>query len=325
MIFMQRDTIHATAHSRADDGAAEPGAPSPLLEDYTRLLRDYLRDRNETALSRGYEMARDALRNGHGFVELTNVHHGALQRLCGQGRVSAAQLDGAGVFLAECLSPFEMSHRGAQEGRRALRHLNDVLEAELKRIVHALHDEAGQLLAVAHITLAEAAGNLPPEAHRYCGEIQRVLRQIEAGLRGLSHELRPSVLDNLGLLPALEFLADKVSRRTGLAVSVEGGPERRLPPPVETALYRIAQEALNNAARHARAKRVAILVECTPSRVACRIRDDGVGFAPGGESAPGLGLLGIRERLNAFGGTLRVVAEPGCGTTILTDIPLGGC
>lgn len=317
---MQRDTIHAIQDSGADDAAA-----APLLEAYQRLLLEYLRDGNETALSAGYEMARVALKDGHGVVEMTNVHHRALQRLCIQGRISSELLHRAGVFLAECLSPFEMSLHGAREGTRALHHLNEVLEAELKRVAHALHDEAGQLLAVAHITLAKAAGSLPPEAHQYCGEIQQLLRQIEAGLRSLSHELRPTVLDNLGLLPALDFLADKVSQRTGLAVSVEGGPERRLPPPVETALYRIAQEALNNAARHARASRVTIRVECKPASVTCRIRDDGLSFTPGGESLPGLVLLGIRERLNALGGTLRVVAEPGCGTTILTDIPLGGC
>lgn len=322
---MQRDRVHAVEDFGKDgDDAVEPGAAPPLLEEYTRLLLDYLRDGSETALSQGYEMARAALGDGHGIVEMAGVHHQALQQLCNQGRLSRWLLERSGVFLAECLSPFEMSHRGAQEGTRALRHLNDVLETELKRIAHALHDESGQLLAVAHIALAEAMGNLPPEARKYCDGIQQLLRQIEAGLRNLSHELRPTVLDNLGLLPALEFLAEKVSKRTGLAVSVAGDANRRLPPRVEIALYRIVQEALNNAAKHARANRVAILLECAASKVVCRIRDDGRGFTVRPESE-GMGLLGIRERLNALGGTLRVIAEPGCGTTILTDIPLGGC
>jgi two-component system, NarL family, sensor histidine kinase UhpB len=296
----------------------------PLADDYTQILRDYLREGDETTLTRGYEMARRALQDGLGIVEITNMHHQALQQLCTKGGISRELLEKAGGFLAECLSPFEMSHRGAREGRRALRHLNEVMEAELQRIAHALHDEAGQLLALAHISLADIMHRLPPEARKSCGEIQQLLRQIEAELRTLSHELRPSVLDNLGLLPALEFLAEKFAKRTGLAVSVEGDSERRLPPRVETAMYRIVQEALNNTARHARAKKVMIELECSLAKVACSIRDDGVGFALREASGQGMGLSGIRERLTALGGSLRVVAEPGCGTTILTDIPLGG-
>jgi signal transduction histidine kinase len=302
----------------------ESGARS-LLEDYTRHLRDYLRSGSEAALAQGYEMARNAFKEGRGVVELADVHHLALRRICRDGKVTDVLLEMAGVFLAECLSPFQMSHRGAREAMLGLRHLNDMLEAESKRIAHALHDEAGQLLAVAHIALADVMSRLPAEARQSCDEIQNVLRRLELELRNLSHELRPTVLDNLGLLPALEFLAEKVSNRSGLAVSVQSDTtSRRLPPPVETALYRAVQEALNNAVKHSRADKVVIELECTSSKVACRIHDDGVGFAPREESGRGLGLLGIRERLNALGGSLRVVAEPGQGTTILTDIPLGG-
>jgi signal transduction histidine kinase len=295
-----------------------------LIEGYMPLLREYLDSGSETALAQGYEMARNALKEGRGVVELAGIHHQSLRQICRHGTVTAALLEKAGIFLAECLSPFQMSHRGAHEATLALRHLNDVLEAETKRIAHALHNEAGQLLAVAHIALADVIGRLPSQARESCDEIQNVLRRIEIELRNLSHELRPTVLDNLGLLPALEFLAEKVSKRTGLAVSVESDTGRRLPPPVETALYRIVQEALNNAAKHARANKVMIELECTASKVACRIHDDGVGIASRNEAGQGLGLLGIRERLHALGGSLRVVAEPGYGTTILTDIPLGG-
>lgn len=296
----------------------------PLLQDYTRLLREYLKSGSETALTGGYEMARRALREGLGVVEMAGIHHYALQQLGAEGWISRNLLEKAGAFLAECLSPFEMSHRGAQEGTLALRHLNEVLEAELKRIAHALHDQAGQLLALAHIALADMLERLPAQARECCDRIQDLLRQIEIELRNMSHELRPTVLDNLGLLPALEFLAEKVSKRTGLIISVDGAAGGRLPPPVETAIYRVVQEALNNTVKHARAKRVMIRLECTPAEVACRVHDDGVGFVLSGEPGQGLGLLGMRERLNALGGSLRVIAEPGCGTTILTGIPLGG-
>jgi signal transduction histidine kinase len=296
-----------------------------LAERYAEILQEYLQDGNEVALTHGYEIARRALIDGRGILEMAAIHHQSLRRLLAERRISDELLEKAGDFFAECLSPFEMSHRGAREGTRALRHLNEVLEAELKRIAHALHDEAGQLLASVHIALANLAGDLPPQARDRFDEIERLLRQIEVELRSLSHELRPTVLDNLGLFPALEFLAEKVAKRTGLAVSVTGETKQRLPPAVETALYRIVQEALNNAVRHAHANSVKIELECAPGKVTCSIRDDGVGFVPRGEpGAQGLGLLGIRERLNALGGTLQVESEPRRSTTIIADIPLGG-
>src|SRR5258708_16756183 len=98
-----------------------------------------------------------------------------------------------------------MGHRGAQEGARALRQLNEVLEGELKRIAHWLHDEAGQLLASVHIAVVDVASDLPPEARRRFEEVERLLNQIEMELLNLSHELRPPVLATLVLLPTLEF------------------------------------------------------------------------------------------------------------------------
>jgi signal transduction histidine kinase len=236
---------------------------------------------------------------------------------------SDALLTAAGEFFAECLSPYEMSHRGAQEGARALRHLNEVLEAELKRIAHALHDEAGQLLASVHIAIADVASELPPQARGRLDGVEVLLKQIEAELRTLSHELRPTVLDNLGLVPALEHLAEKVAKRTGLILSVTGETGERLPAAVETALYRIVQEALNNVVKHAHAHSVRIDLQRTRRKILCAIRDDGVGFdAFDQRGNEGLGLSGIRERLNSLGGSLSVVTEPRRGTTLLADIPL---
>jgi signal transduction histidine kinase len=309
-----------------EGAAAESAGPAPLLREYTRLLRNYLRNPGADALAAGHEMMHRVFKNRHDLGMMADIHHQALRQLSDQERISSGMLERAGIFLAACLAPFEADHGMVLEGTRALRHLNNLLEAELKRVAHALHDEAGQLLALAHIALANLADKPSPESRAHCDEVQRILRQLESELRNLSYEARPTVLDNLGLLPALEFLGDRVSRRTGLSVCVEGEAEsRRLPPPVETALYRIVQEALDNASRHARANRVIIRLEHSASRVTCRIQDDGIGFVQGVDSAAGFGLLGIRERLHALGGSLRVIAEPGCGTAILTDIPLGGC
>lgn len=306
-------------------GQAAMGVDSKrLAERYFEIFQEYLRERGESSLSSGYEFARRAMVDGCSVLEMAEFHHEALRRVLGGQEPAQTTLAQAVELFAACLSPFEMSHRGAQEGTRALRRLNEVLEGELKRIAHALHDEAGQLLASVHIAVADVAGGLPPEFRSRFDEIERLLKQIEMELRSLSHELRPTVLDNLGLVPALEMLAEKVTKRTGLAVAVSANMHARLPATVETALYRIVQEALNNAVKHAHAKSVTIELQHTPLKVACSVQDDGIGFVkPKQPGAQGLGLIGIRERLNALGGLLRVVSKPQRGTTLLVDIPLG--
>jgi len=212
-----------------------------------------------------------------------------------------------------------------KRAEEALRHLNEGLEEEAKRIAHALHDEAGQLLASVHIVLADLARELPPSASRRLQEARGLLDKIEEQLRHLSHELRPTILDDLGLGPALEFLADGVSRRTGLRVSVEGSPEKRLPAAAETALYRIVQEALTNVTRHAQATRVRIRFRRDGRFLRCSIQDDGVGFdvraTTARRGARGLGLIGIQERLSAAGGTLNIVSAPGSGTELIITTP----
>ncbi|MCZ7627532.1 MAG: histidine kinase [Candidatus Methylomirabilis sp.] len=102
--------------------------------------------------------------------------------------------------------------------------MNETLEQESRRIAHALHDEAGRLLAAVDIALDEFAHELPPPAQPHLQEVKALLDQIEAQLRHVSHELRPTVLDDLGLVPALEFLAEGVSARTGLSITVEDRP-----------------------------------------------------------------------------------------------------
>ena len=213
-----------------------------------------------------------------------------------------------------------------KRAQEALRRLNETLEEEAKRIAHALHDEAGQLLASVHIALEGIARELAPSASRRLKAVKGLLDQIEAHLRQLSHELRPTILDDLGLLPALEFLADGVSKRAKLPVTVGGTTIGRLPAAVETALYRIVQEALNNATRHARASRTTIRLEQNGQLIRCLISDDGIGFdvpaTINRKGHTGLGLIGIRERLNSVGGNCQIISAPGQGTTLQVEIPL---
>lgn len=211
---------------------------------------------------------------------------------------------------------------------RALRRMNEMREDEVRRIARELHDEAGQLLASVHIALVEWAREMPESAADHLPRVVGLLDQIEVGLRELSHELRPTILDDLGLGPALEFLAGRVSKRSGLLVTVEGLVGGRLLPVVETTLYRVAQEALANVARHARATSARLCLEREDRLIRCAIRDDGIGFdvpvilARRGEH--GLGLIGIRERVASLAGTLQIESAPGRGTTLLVTIPLEG-
>jgi len=213
-----------------------------------------------------------------------------------------------------------------KRAEEALRGLNEALEEEIKRIAHALHDEAGQLLASVHIGLAEVARDLPPHTSRRLDDVRGLLTKIEEQLRHLSHELRPTILDDLGLHPAIEFLADGVSRRTGLQITVEGVPGKRVPAPTETALYRIVQEALTNVTKHAQASRVTIRFARDGRLLRCSIRDNGTGFdvlaVQARRGARGLGLIGIQERLNAVGGTLNVASIPGSGAELIISVPV---
>jgi len=213
--------------------------------------------------------------------------------------------------------------RRAQE---ALRRLNAALEDEAKRIAHALHDEAGQLLAAVYLAVADVARELPSPERERLGRIWVLLDEVDDQLRRLSHELRPTILDDLGLGPALEFLAGGTSKRTGLSIAVEGSTDGRLSPAIETAVYRSVQEALNNVTRHAKATCVRIELRCEPEAIRCVVRDDGIGFDVPGVQARrgdrGLGLVGIRERLHAIGGRLQIASAPGQGTELLMTIPL---
>jgi signal transduction histidine kinase len=213
-----------------------------------------------------------------------------------------------------------------RRSEEALRRMNDTLEAETRRIAHEIHNEAGQLLTVAQLTLADVAREMTPAAQESLQEVSCVLDEIAEELRRLAHEMRPIILDNLGLVPALEVLAEGVTKRTALTIRVEGAEDERLPSIIETALYRIVQEAITNVVKHARAQGVVIRVDREPRSVRCSIRDDGVGFDAKAVSRhterSGLGLPGIANRAEALGGTLEIIAAPGQGTALLINIPV---
>lgn len=186
-----------------------------------------------------------------------------------------------------------------------------------------LHDESGQLLAVVHIQLQDAARDLPAVKRGRIREVETLLEQIEQQLRHFSHELRPAILDDYGLVPALESLAEKLTKRFGIPATVDGKLGQRLTPTLEAAMYRVAQEALNNIARHSKASRANIQLWQTAGEFHCCIRDDGVGFDPASlRNGNTLGLQGICERIHVLGGTLQIKSAPQKGTEIHILVPL---
>src|ERR1700741_3124523 len=233
--------------------SSEQGAASFALQ-YRQSLSAYVTHPGEELRTRGYDLGRDALTHGRSIPAIIGIHSATLQALLAQtdpGRAGGG-IELATAFLAETLAPFEMTHRGYCDSLVAWRHINETLEEELKRIAPTLHDESGQLLVSVHLQLEELARELPAAGQKV-RNCQALLEQVEQQLRRLSHELRPTVLDDLGWLAALEFLASAVSRRTHMPVEVRSTVTQRLPGPVEVALYRVVQEALTNATRHARA------------------------------------------------------------------------
>lgn len=313
---------------KADDERRRSPTTAPDHHQYLVALRSYLAGDGEPALQQAYDIGRTALAAGVGLLALARIHHVSLNTLVlekSSPEECARTLQPAAEFFAECISPYEMTYRGFHEANTALRHFNDVLEAEAKRIAHALHAEAGQLLVAVHIALRELTEHVPPHARDRISKVMQLLDQIEDQVRRLSHELRPAILEDLGLLPALQYLSEGFSQRARLEIAIEGPPDERLPPSIESALYRIAQESLNNIAKHAHATCAWIRIEHDTHLVRCTIRDNGVGFdvravrERAGEQ--GFGLIGIRERLTVLGGSLQIESAAGQGTVLVVTVP----
>lgn len=296
--------------------------------EYRGALTDFLSGAGEDALLRAYEIGRQAMAGGVGLLEMVTLHHDALRqamaRLPPDQRARATR--SAEAFLVESLSPYEMSQQAVGEANSILRRLNQLLEEEARRIAHALHDEAGGILASARIALDLALRGQPAGIAERLANVRQLLDDTGERLRHLSHELRPTILDDLGLRAALVFLAQGVSQRSGVRTTVVGEMRGRPPPNVELAVYRVTQEALNNAIRHAQGvAAMTIHLRHQRGELRCAIQNDGTGFkvdaVMNDRHRPGLGLLGMRERIQSIGGTLTVSSTPGDGTTVEIRIP----
>jgi PAS domain S-box-containing protein len=221
---------------------------------------------------------------------------------------------------------FEQMQASTARMQLLSRRLVEVQESERRNIARELHDEAGQALASLRFGLRLLEREID-DGGRVNGRVTELVQRTDAvidGLHRLAADLRPASLDHLGLEAALRQYARSAGSKYGLMVrfKARGFTGVRLPMAVETALYRVVQEAMTNVVRHAGATRVDVLAECSDDRVLVMVEDDGVGFEPGRvRGGDHFGLIGLKERAEAMGGTLSVESAPGAGTTVVVEVP----
>lgn len=256
--------------------------------------------------------------------------------------------------LAEALAPQEGEHRGdplevvarlreitrqnervfqelvagERRFRGLVRSVWNVQEAERRRLARELHDGIGQILTALKQQLdvvEQSAASLPVAAHSRLRDAAELAAQALQETRELSRLLRPQILDDLGLEPALRWLTRTFSERNGVALEVDlVGLDRRLPAEVETLAFRVVQEALNNVAKHAGASRGQVLARREGAELTLVVADDGKGFEPDAPDNGGSGLRGMRDRVELFGGRIEIGSRPGLGTRIAARVPCAG-
>jgi signal transduction histidine kinase len=254
----------------------------------------------------------------------------ALQRSFGEVREANERLEGRVHERTRELEALYAELRARDEARgRLLRKVITAQEEERKRIARELHDETCQMISALGMSLDTVLSAPAPQDVRTRVEDARALaNRTLSGVHQLILDLRPSVLDDLGLVPAIRWLAARHLEPLGVAVRCElEDLDRRIPVEMETALFRVVQEALTNVARHARAESVLIQLSVSAATLEIEIEDDGEGFEPQAvataePSGRGLGLMGIRERVELLGGSVRIDSSPRQGTRVLVRVPL---
>jgi len=232
------------------------------------------------------------------------------------------------VAIASIWWIFRLEQR-ARAAEREMRELSQKLvqaqEAERKRLSLELHDQVGQMLTAIRMEIANLGRIGPNDPERFREHVLQAKQVAEGAMktvRDLAMGLRPSMLDDLGLGPAVEWLCREFSRTSGIPADVEiDGALGRLTEAQKTGLFRVVQESLTNVMRHARARRVSVRLKEGDGRVVLLVEDDGRGIQ-NGKGRRGLGLLGMEERIRELGGVFAVESAPGAGTKIRAEIPL---
>jgi len=290
---------------------------SPRRDEFLQLL-DEVRRSNEVDLRAATDQSAELIQDLKN--RLTSVVVVALMlgvALAGLTLIHFLRLENAARARYEA----SLEDRAQLEALSA--RLLEIQEEERRRIARELHDETGQSLSGMLVDLANAAAAVPPGHPALLERLDSVKHLAESTLssiRNLSLLLRPSMLDDLGLIPALRWQARETSRRTGMQVEVVAEDyDLVLPDDYRTTIYRLVQEALHNAARHSGARTVSVMVRSEPDRLLVSVRDDGKGFVP--KLTRGMGLLGMHERAAHLNGRFQIESEPGHGVTLTIELP----
>ena len=245
---------------------------------------------------------------------------------CDSGEMGAlTQVCNAVAIAVEKSRLFEQVRAGQERLAMLSRRLIQVQEIERRHLARELHDEVGQVLTALKLSLDTIDQTPLAAAHVRLHAARQHLNDLITRVRDLSLDLRPAMLDDLGLLYALLWLIDSYSRQTNIRVHIEHqGLDRRFAPEVETGAYRITQEALTNVARHAAVMEATVRIWLEDGTLTLQVLDAGKGFETAVvDRAPG-GLLGMRERAHLLGGELTIESTPGNGTRVNARLPIGG-
>ena len=245
----------------------------------------------------------------------------AHNRIGSDARFTDEHLRVAESFAQRAAVAVDLSNRVARD---ALRRVVEGQELERRRLARELHDETGQALTSILLGLKQVEEAADPDAARDAAAVLRgrIVKTLQ-DVRRLAVELRPSALDDFGLVAALERLGESFAEKSGIPVDVQTNLDAtRLPEEVETALYRIVQEALTNVAKHADASHVSVVVTKREGAVMAVVEDNGKGFGTGDSDGTGLGLVGMKERVGLLDGRLAVESAEGAGTTVVAEVPI---
>jgi signal transduction histidine kinase len=276
-----------------------------------------------------------------GNLYLTEKHGGAEfdeedeRRVVTLAAFAACAIEGALLVAverdrAEAVSELAAARERATAQREILARVIDAQEAERARVARDLHDQIGQALTSVLLGLRLVDGSVydgphAEEVRERTDEVRELVAQALDEVRELAFELRPTVLDDVGLVAAVRRLADNLTRRYGVRVElVLNGldDDRRLPPDVETVVYRVVQEALTNVARHAQASISTVTIIVDGQGMRASIVDDGIGFELGDAALRSLGLAGMTERASLAGGRVEIASVPTQGTAVTLEVPV---
>lgn len=233
-------------------------------------------------------------------------------------------------FLHESGEPFQflavrnevtMLKKTEEELQQMMVKVMQIQEEERKRLSRELHDGVGQSM----FSLLIQLDRLISKDQAFGSELSKLRQDVAfvmEDIRGLARELRPSALDDLGVLPAIRTYIDNYSEHYGIDVNLSGQLTKRLDIQIETAIYRVIQEALTNIGRYANVSEAKVTVEEQPAYIRITVTDEGIGFARG-KNLKGVGLFSMEERARAVGGKLEVLSEQGKGTQVIFTVPKG--